>query len=105
MRNGDYSDLLRVNAVRYQLYDPVSTRPDPARAGHWIRTPFAGNLLPRNRIQNPMYDFYAKRMPLPNVDTTGRDPINKYEASGMPNNVDYRSWNNRIDYHFGAREK
>ncbi len=98
MRNGDYSDLLRVDAVRYQVYDPVSTRPDPARAGHWIRTPFAGNLLPRNRVQNPMYDFYAKRMPLPNVDTTGRDPINNYQASGMPNNVDYRSWNNRIDY-------
>jgi len=98
MRNGDFSDLLRVDPVRYQVYDPVSTRPDPARPGHWIRTPFAGNIIPRNRIQNPMYDFYSKRMPLPNVDTTGRDPVNNYLATGMPNNVDYRSWNNRIDY-------
>jgi hypothetical protein len=98
MRNGDYSDLLRVDAVRYQLYDPTTTRVDPARAGHWIRDPFPGNIIPRTRFQNPMYDFYAKRMPLPNVDTTGRDPINNYLATGMPNNVDYRSWNNRIDY-------
>ena len=98
MRAGNYSDLLRVDPVRYQVYDPVSTRVDPARPGHWIRTPFAGNILPQSRIRNPMYDFYAKRMPLPNVDTTGRDPINNYLATGMPNNVDYRSWNNRIDY-------
>ena len=98
MRSGDFSDLLRVDAVRYQVYDPVSTRPDPARPGHWVRTPFAGNILPRSRMQNPIYDFYAKRMPLPNVDTTGRDPINNYLATGMPNTVDYRSWNNRIDY-------
>ncbi|MCX6606710.1 MAG: hypothetical protein NTV52_24435, partial [Acidobacteria bacterium] len=41
MRAGDYSDLLRVDPVRYQVYDPVSTRVDPARPGHWIRTPFA----------------------------------------------------------------
>ncbi len=98
MRNGDYSDLLRVDATRYQVYDPVSTRPDPARPGHWVRTPFAGNIIPRSRMTNPIYDFYAKRMPLPNVDTTGKDPINNYLATAMPNTVDYRSFNNRIDY-------
>ena len=37
MRNGDFSNLLRVDAVRYQVYDPTTTRPDPARAGHWVR--------------------------------------------------------------------
>jgi hypothetical protein len=105
MRAGDYSDLLRVDPVRYQVYDPVSTRVDPARPGHWVRTPFAGNILPQSRIRNPMYDFYAKRMPLPNVDTTGRDPINNYLATGMPNNVDYRSWNNRVDYQASAKHR
>ena len=98
MRAGDYSNLLRVDAIRYQVYDPVSTRPDPARPGHWIRDPFPGNIIPAARIQNPMNEFYSKRMPLPNVDTTNRDPINNYLASGMPNNVDYGSWNNRVDY-------
>ena len=98
MRNGDFSNLLRVDAVRYQVYDPISTRPDPARAGHWVRDPFPGNLIPRARVQNPIYDFYNKRLPLASVDTTNRDPINNYLATAMPNNVDYRSWNNRIDY-------
>jgi hypothetical protein len=37
-------------------------------------------------------------MPLPNNHDPTKDPINNYLATGMPNTVDYRSWNNRIDY-------
>ncbi len=100
MRNGDFSGLLPVDAVRYQVYDPLTTRADPARAGHFVRSPFAGNIIPRNRFTNPMYDFYTKRMPLPNNDPSDprREPFNNYLATGMPNNVTYRSWNNRFDY-------
>jgi hypothetical protein len=100
MRNGDFSSLLPVDAVRYQVYDPASTRPDPARAGHWVRTPFAGNILPRSRMTSPIYDFYTKRLPIANNDPTDprREPVNNYLATGMPNNVNYQSWNNRIDY-------
>jgi hypothetical protein len=100
MRNGDYSRLLQVDPVRYQVYDPLTTRPDPARAGHFVRDPFAGNIIPRDRFRNPMYNFYAQRMPLPNNDPTDprREPINNFLASSMPNNTHYRSWNNRIDF-------
>jgi hypothetical protein len=100
MRNGDFSALLPVDAVRYQVYDPASTRPDPARAGHWVRTPFAGNVLPRSRMTSPIYDFYTKRLPIANNDPSDprREPVNNYLATGMPNNVNYQSWNNRIDY-------
>ncbi|MBI2687955.1 MAG: carboxypeptidase regulatory-like domain-containing protein [Acidobacteria bacterium] len=102
MRNGDFSQLLQVavSPARYQVYDPLTTRPDPARPGHVVRTPFAGNILPRARMQNPMYDFYTKRMPLPNNDpaSPALEPLNNYLATGMPNNVTYSSWNNRIDY-------
>ena len=34
--------LLAVDPVRYQIYDPLTTRPDPARPGHWVRDPFPG---------------------------------------------------------------
>jgi len=101
-RNGDYSALLNVavNPSRYQVYDPLTTRPDPARPGHVVRTPFAGNVVPRARFQNPMYDFYAQRVPLPNNNPTDPrlEPLNNYLATGMPNNVTYESWNNRIDF-------
>ena len=109
MRNGDFSQLLQVasNPSRYQVYDPLTTRPDPTRAGHVVRTPFAGNILPRQRFQNPMYDFYTKRMPLPNNDPTDprQEPLNNYLATGMPNNVTYSSWNNRIDYQASTKHR
>jgi hypothetical protein len=109
MRDGDFSRLLQVrtNPARYQVYDPLTTRPDPARPGHVIRTPFAGNILPKQRFQNPMYDFYTKRMPVPNNDPTdpGQEPVNNYLATGMPNNVTYESWNNRIDYQASSKHR
>lgn len=100
MRDGNFSALLPIDAVRYQVYDPGSTRRDPNRAGHWVRTPFAGNILPRSRMTNPMYSFYSQRLPVANNDPIDplREPVNNYIASGMPNNVTHGSWNNRIDY-------
>jgi hypothetical protein len=100
MRNGDFSQLLPVDPVRYQVYDPLTTRPDPARPGFFVRSPFPGNIIARSRITPSMYNFYTQRLPAPNNDPTDprREPVNNYLASGMPNNVFYRSWNNRFDY-------
>jgi hypothetical protein len=108
MRQGDFSQLLQVpNPNRYIIYDPLTTRPDPARPGHFIRDPFPGNRIPADRIRNPMYKFYADRMPLPNNDPTDptREPLFNYLATGMPNTVDYRSWNNRFDYQMSPRHR
>ena len=106
MRNGDFSELLAVDPVRYQIYDPLTTRPDPARPGHWVRDPFPGNIIPRDRFDNPIYDFYTTRMPLPNTAiAANRDPVNNFLASGMPNTVDYRSFNGRIDFQASAKHR
>ena len=107
MRNGDFSRLLPIDAVRYTVYDPLTTRPDPARAGHVIRDPFAGNILPGARMNNPMAAFYSKRMPLPNNDPTDprREPFNNFLATGMPNNVFYNSWMSRVDYQLSDRHR
>jgi len=42
--NGDFSQS------GITVYDPLTTRPDPARPGQFIRTPFPGNVIPANRI-------------------------------------------------------
>ena len=42
--NGDFSQS------GVTIYDPLSTRPDPAHPGQFIRTPFPGNVIPANRI-------------------------------------------------------
>jgi hypothetical protein len=106
MRNGDFSELLAIDPIRYQIYNPFSTRPDPARTGHYIRDPFPGNIIPRSLFANPLYDFYTQRIPLPNTPiAAGREPVNNYAASGMPNTVDYRSFNNRVDYQASEKHR
>jgi hypothetical protein len=60
--NGDFSDLLTLPpgggpASQYQIYDPLTVRPDPARQGSVIRDPFPGNIIPENRYKNPDGSF------------------------------------------------
>jgi len=99
-RQGDFSQLLQVDAVRYQLYDPLSVRPDPNRPTHYIRDPIPGNIVQPSRIINPAYKAYANFMPVPNnapLDPRQEPTIN-YLAVAMPWNFDYYAYSNRIDY-------
>ena len=100
-RQGDFSQLLKVNPVKYQIYDPLSIRRDTSRTGtHYIRDPFPGNIIPMNRMINPIYKAYVKFLPVPNnepLDPT-REPINNYLAVATPYNWNYRAVNHRVDY-------
>ena len=91
-RQGDFSQLLNVGA-QYQIYDPLSVRADPARAGHYIRDPIPGNILPQTRMNNPAYSTYTKYLPSPNNDPTNPklEPLNNYLAVGVPEDNDYNS--------------
>ncbi len=65
--NGDFSDLLRLpNPAQYQIYDPLTVRPDPANPNRFIRDPFPNNIIPANRIVNPLYNLYKQMVPPPN---------------------------------------
>jgi hypothetical protein len=99
-RQGDFSDMLGLpNSIRYVIHDPATTRPDPARATHVIRTPFAGNVIPKSRFANPAYDKYVNFYPVPNnTPVAGQDPVNNYLASQTPYNWDYWAFSNRVDY-------
>ena len=61
-RQGDFSQSPAV------IYDPLTTRQDPARPGQFIRDPFPGNVIPANRI-NPVARILVNLLPLP---TAGR---------------------------------
>ncbi len=106
-RAGDFSDLLRVDAVRYQIYDPLTVRRDPARPTHYIRDPFAGNIIPASRRVNPAYAAYDKLLPTPNNNPLdpGREPLNNYLAVAMPFNFRYKAFTNRIDYHHSTAHR
>ncbi|MBM3735956.1 MAG: TonB-dependent receptor [Acidobacteria bacterium] len=99
-RQGDFSDLLAADATRYQIYDPLSVRPDPARANNFIRTPFTGNIIPRARQVNPGYDFYTRLMPEPNNNPANprAEPLNNFLGTDIPWTSPYEAYTNRWDY-------
>jgi hypothetical protein len=92
MRTGDLSQLSAA------IYDPVSTRPDPAKPGAYLRTPFPNNLIPTNRI-DPVAKFFLDPswIPLPNV---GGVSNNLAQEISVP--TDYNQFTTKIDQHFGS---
>jgi hypothetical protein len=97
---GDFSDLLSLpNPAQYQIYDPLTTRPGPARPGHVIRDPFPNNVIPAGRILNPMYAKYIAFLPTPNVPIpAGVAPNNNYLGATDPDPVKSHVWGGRVDY-------
>lgn len=106
-RQGDFSQLLNVDAVRYQIYDPLSVRPDPARPTHYIRNPISGNVIPGSRIVNPAYTSYLKFLPTPNADPIDprKEPTINYIAGAIPWIFHYYALSNRIDYQQSSRNR
>src|SRR5437667_2194301 len=94
-RGGDFSSLgLRNNQP---IFDPATTRPNPTGAGA-IRDPFAGNLVPANRITpfaKQVLDFY----PLP---TSSPARGNNF-FSTLGNISDNNQFVARIDQVLGAK--
>ena len=105
-RAGDFSALLNISATNYQIYNPYSAVPDPTRAGHIVRTPFPGNIVPTSLIINPVYKFYSSYLPLPNlVLAANAQPTNNFVAYSSPYTENYNSYANRYDYNINANNR
>jgi hypothetical protein len=105
---GDFSDLLLLpNPAQYQIYDPLTTRPDPSNPNRMIRSPFAGNIIPRNRIfnqdgsyKNPFMNFYSQMVPSPNQNfvENGQQPTGNFYLGGQPDILKSNLLGGRLDY-------
>jgi hypothetical protein len=105
---GDFSDLLRLpNPAQYQIYDPLTTRPDPTNPNRMIRSPFVGNIIPRDRIfnadgsyKNPLMGLYAKMVPKPNQNflENGQQPTANFYQGGQPDSPKSQQYGGRIDF-------
>ena len=91
MRAGDFS------ASPADVFDPLSTVPDPNRAGQFVRTPFANKTIPSSRF-DPVALNILKLYPLP----TRPGIVNNFDAvaSGPDND---RQGNVRLDHYFNDR--
>ncbi len=91
MRTGNFAGV----AV---IYDPTTTAPDPANPGKFIRTPFAGNLIPANRISS-IGTKYVSMYANPSANTLA----NNY-SSALAKTQDYSTMDTRVDQHFSDKD-
>ena len=106
--NGDFSDLLRLpNPAQYQIYDPLTVRPDPANPNRFIRNPFPNNIIPANRIVNPLYNLYRQMVPPPNQNLieNGTTPSGNYYRGGEPDKPVSSLYAGRMDYNLSGNDR
>ena len=113
--DGDFSDLLTLGTPgQYQIYDPLTVRPDPARPGSFIRTPFPNNIIPRDRFmnangtyKNPLFALYKDMIPAPNQNFVeqGQIPTGNYYQGGVPNLTNASNFGGRIDYNASQSDR
>ena len=65
-RRGDFSQTYTVAGVVRPVYDPFTTRPDPARPGNFVRDPFPGNVVPGS-LMSPIALKSMSYYPAPNA--------------------------------------
>jgi hypothetical protein len=112
---GDFSDLLRLpNPAQYQIYDPLTTRPDPSNPSRMIRDPFPNNVIPRDRIFNPdgsyknaLMALYSKMVPKPNQNfvDSGQQPTGNFYQGGQPDSPKSQQYGFRLDFNASARDR
>jgi hypothetical protein len=103
-RRGDFSQTFNAAGQLIRIYDPFSTRPDPARPGSFIRDQFPGNVIPANRLDPAAQNVLKAFVPLPNRSgdpgsatnnftkvVTTRQPIDNYTV--------------RLDHNLGSRNR
>ena len=97
---GDFSNLLNDSGQQVTIYDPLSTTLGPD-GKTYVRTPFAGNVIPSNRI-NPVAAKVASFYPAPNLPGDGPSHQNNYQKI-LPQTNTYDSWLGKMDYIFSER--
>ncbi len=97
---GDFSQLLALGS-QYQIYDPATIK--PAANGRFSIQPFAGNIIPANRI-DPIAKNVATHWTRAN--TTGEaDGTNNFAQTNRAEPDDYFNHTWRIDHNISERNR
>jgi hypothetical protein len=109
-RQGDFSQTFSASGARYIIYDALTTEPNPAFNPsrpvalsnlQYIRQPFAGNIVPQNRM-NGIAMRVLKDIPLPNQPGAAPSGLNNWFANAFTENS-YPSYVARLDHNLSSR--
>jgi len=92
-RRGDFSQTLAANRQLIAVFDPFSTRANPA--GGFLRDAFPGNVIPAGRF-DPVAVNALKYFPEPNQPGDAVTRQNNFSNSGS-RNINLNQWDARID--------
>ncbi|MBL8230800.1 MAG: TonB-dependent receptor [Bryobacterales bacterium] len=109
MFNGDFTNWVDANNRQLPIYDPSTTRANPAGSG-FVRTPFAGNLIPQSRFAgiSRNYANLVKDFLKPN---NGAAPgTSDYVRNNYINNVGtaldpWTKYSVKIDHNIGQNDR
>jgi len=80
-RQGDFNGSLDPSSRQIVVYDPATTRADPANSTRFLRDPFSGNRIPANRV-NTVSQNVLKYWPAANRPGEGPAQFNNFFTTG-----------------------
>ncbi len=95
-RAGDFTQTFNGAGQLIVVYDPVTTRPDPARPGQYIRDSFPGNKLPVARL-DPVARRIIEYYPLPRLPGHPLTHANNFMSNAV-RTVDKDEFSARLDH-------
>ena len=98
-RQGDFSQTFAANGQLVRIFNPFTTRANPAGAG-FIRDPFVDNRIPANML-DPVALNIIRYYPEPNQPGDAITGRNNYYTTGT-SNLDTANTDIRVDRNFGA---
>ncbi len=102
-KQGDFSKTTDAAGRAMPIYDPMTGRFDSSNK--WVRSPFAGNLIPKDRI-NPTSQKILSLYPNPNTLSPGSTTWqNNFILAPNPGIMDFQNYTARVDHMFGPRER
>jgi len=111
MRQGDFSavlgppvgvDSLGRPMLQNQIFDPATSRSDPANPGNIVRDPFSRNVIPTSKLSPAVQLVLNKYYPLPNL-VVGPNVLPNYQfVQSTATNNDQTGI--RVDHRFGDND-
>jgi hypothetical protein len=108
-RAGDFSQVVTQAGRLKTIYDPFSATPDPSRPGQFTRSPFTGNIIPKN-LMDPVGVNAASYWPSPNLPGTAVPgtslfaPLNNVAATAVSSNP-LQQITGKVDHNFNANRR
>jgi hypothetical protein len=85
-----------------EIYDPATSRADPANPGEFLRDPFPGNKIPTGRLNAASLAFAAKYYPKPNMNVA--EGVLPNITTSVPTTIKSDVFGIRLDHQFTAND-